>query len=123
MMKKKIGSRKVWPANSTTRMYNDVVQPQIRPTLRNAFLFVRFSSRVLPYAKKIVYRNRVPDFKNNLSVCDGSIATSLYNPLGGAYYRSYGCSSINPRHSAKTAVACTLQLNKINLTSTKQRIT
>ena len=92
-------------------------------TLRNAFLFVRFSSRVLPYAKKIVYRNRVPDFKKALSVCGGSISTSLYNPLGGAYYRSYGCSSINPRHSAKTAVACTLQLNKINLTSTKQRIT
>ena len=27
--------------------------------------------------------------------CVRSVATRLYNPLGGAYYRSYGCSSLS----------------------------
>ena len=35
------------------------------------------------------------------SLC-GSIATRVHNPLGGAYYCSYGCRSVKSRHSAAT---------------------
>ena len=55
LRRKKTGTRAVWPTNSTTS------STTTKKTLRNAFLFVRFSSRVLHYAKKIAFRNSVTD--------------------------------------------------------------
>ena len=44
--------------------------------------------------------------------CGGFTATPLYNPLGGARYRSYGCSSVKSRHSAATVVGCAALYNR-----------
>ena len=48
-----------WPKEQTSRSIRR--SRQRRLTLRNAFLLVCFSSRVLHYAKKIVFRNSVTD--------------------------------------------------------------
>ena len=40
--------------------------------------------------------------KNNFRYCGGSTVTRLYNPLEGAYYRSYRYTSVKSSHSAAT---------------------
>ena len=46
------------------------------------------------------YKQRKSDF--NSFLCIGSAATHLYNPLGGAYYRSYECVLLGPDSRLRT---------------------